>query len=162
MTLSAFMFAALLSAAVMGEESPAPAVDGFDRLIGEWACDGYFVESGRRIVSALTFTRDATTGALIVRHDDSAPNVYHAMEVWTSTRGIAPFRAAVANNGGMRWFHATGWVDGMLTWSRPEGGEPAEQFAYSFQPDGRLQVDWMIARNGAPLTLGDRLSCTKR
>lgn len=161
MTLSAFVFAVMLSAAT-GEEPPAPAADGFDPLLGEWACDGYFVESGRRIVSALAFTRDASTGALIVRHDDSAPNVYHAMEVWTSTRGVAPFRAAVANNGGMRWFHASGWTDGTLTWSRPEEEEPIEQFAYSLQSDGRLQVDWMIARNGAPLTLGDRLTCAKR
>lgn len=149
-------------AIAQGQPASAATPDGFDPLIGEWACEGYFVGSGRKIESVIAFARDASTGALIVRHDDSAPNVYHALEVWTSTRGVAPFRAAVANNGGMRWFHATGWADGTLTWSRPEGGEPVEQFAYSLQPDDRLQIDWMIARNGAPLTLGDRLTCVKR
>lgn len=149
-------------AAAQGQPMSALAPDGFDPLIGGWACAGYFVGSGRRIESALAFTRDAGTGALVVRHDDSAPNVYHALEVWTSTRGAAPFRAAVANDGGMRWFHAAGWTDGTLTWSRPEEGPPVEQFAYSLQPGGQLQVDWLIARNGAPITLGDRLTCRKR
>jgi hypothetical protein len=142
----------------------APALaaeDGFDRLVGRWNCDGYFVKSGKKIASTLDVTRDAATDALIVRHDDTAPSVYHALEVWTSTRGAAPFRAAIANNGGMRWFASDGWTDNSIVWSRSGQGEPEERFAYSIGAQGDLQVDWLIARPGEALALGDRLTCRK-
>ncbi|MFA6113406.1 MAG: hypothetical protein WC729_05425 [Sphingomonas sp.] len=147
--------------AMAGTAGPAGAADGFDRLVGRWSCDGYFVKSGAKIASSLDVTRDPATGALIVRRDDSAPNVYHALEVWTSTRGAAPFRAAIANNGGMRWYVSDGWVDGSIVWSRSGQGEPEERFAYAIGAQGDLQVDWLIARPGEALALGDRLACRK-
>ncbi len=141
----------------------APAGDGFDAMAGGWTCDGYFVKSGKKIASALDIRRDAASRALIVRHDDSAPNIYHALEIWTSTKGAPPFRAAIANEGGMRWYVSAGWIGDTLTWSRPDATKPEEQFAYTLdRVAGTLRIDWLIARDGAAPTLGDRLTCRRR
>ena len=109
MTMRRAALVAMAAAWSVAGAVPALAADGFDPLVGHWSCDGYFVKSGKKIVSTLNVSRDAATAALIVRHDDTAPNVYHAIEVWTSTEGAAPFRAAIANNGGMRWYTSDGW-----------------------------------------------------
>ncbi|QNA85227.1 hypothetical protein G4G27_15390 [Sphingomonas sp. So64.6b] len=141
----------------------APTGDGFDALVGGWTCDGYFVKSGKKIASVLDIRRDAASRALIVRHDDSAPNIYHALEIWTSTKGAPPFRAAIANDSGMRWYVSAGWIGDTLTWSRPDSTKPEEQFVYTLnRVAGTLQIDWLIARDGAAPTLGDRLTCRRR
>jgi len=161
MTMRRAALVAMAAAWSVAGVMPAFAADGFDPLVGHWSCDGYFVKSGKKIVSTLDVSRDAATAALIVRHDDTAANVYHAIEVWTSTQGAAPFRAAIANNGGMRWYTSDGWVDGTIVWSRSGQSEPEERFAYRVDAQGDLVVDWLIARPGEALALGDRLNCRR-
>lgn len=153
--VAGWMMAGTASAQARGD-------DGFDPLVGRWTCDGYFVKSGKKIASLVEISRDAPSRALIVRHDDSAPNVYHALELWTSTAGAAPFRAAIANESGMRWYVSAGWIGDRLAWSRPDGANPEEQFIYILDPAaGTFQIDWLIARNGGTPTLGDRLTCRR-
>jgi hypothetical protein len=153
--------ATLLLGALAAPARLAVRDDGFDRLIGRWSCAGAFVTSGKPIASSIAFARDPSTGALIVRHDDTAPNVYHALEIWTAGQGATPFRAAIANSGGMRWFASEGWSGDRIAWSRSEHGAPQERFVYALAPGGGLRVEWWIARGATPFALGDRLQCRR-
>ena len=139
-------------------QSAVAAADPNAALIGSWDCAGRFA-NGKSIASHLSFARDRATGATLVRHDDVAPMAYHAIETWSMSQ-TGTMRAAVTDQSGMRWFASPGWNDDTLTWSRPDGGVPVEQFAYTLTPTG-LHITWSIARNGNALTIGDTLDCRR-
>lgn len=136
--------------------------DGFGMLEGEWRCEGHFVSSGKKLSSVIGIHMDAATGALVVRHDDRAPGVYHALEIWAANGGRSGFSAAIDDqHSGMRWLQSPGWQGTSLVWTRYEDGNAAEQFAYRILPSGLLNVDWSTSADG-PMSLGDTLTCTKR
>jgi hypothetical protein len=130
------------------------------KFIGNWSCKGNFTSNGAPIAGDLSIQQDERSGALIVRHDDTPPGAYHALEIWMANKGGNGARAAISDKySGMRWFESPGWVGNGVTWTRFEGGIAAEQFAYEFRGDA-MQVQWSIARNGA-MKLGDTLLCRR-
>ncbi len=147
-------------ALLAGATAPA-ATDRFDALAGDWLCKGHFIKSGGPLNARLVIARDIGTGALVVHHDDLPPTTYKSLETWTMLAD-GSFRAAVASAGNMRWYVSPGWQGATLTWSRPEGAAPVEQFAYTLTGPGRLRVDWSIARDGGAMTLGDTIGCVRQ
>lgn len=72
------------------------------------------------------------------------------------------FHSAVIDRfSGLRVFQAPELRDGMLAFGRSEAGVPKEEFRYTLKGAGLLQVDWIIARPGQPLRLGDTLTCAR-
>ena len=146
---------ALIVAAALG--SP------FAGLEGRWRCAGRFVASATPIASNLSITPDPASGALVVRHDDTAPFPYHSLEVWTADPGGGGLHAAVADrSGGLRVFRSPPLQGGVIAFARPEGASPKEEFRYTLKSGDVLQVDWSVARPGQPLQLGDTLTCTRQ
>lgn len=129
---------------------------------GRWRCEGRFITSGKPISSELKMATDPQSGVFIVHHDDTAPMAYHSVEVWTADPNALSFHSAVNDRfSGLRVFQAPELRDGMLTFSRSDGGVPKEEFRYALKGTGLLQVDWSIARAGQPLRLGDTLTCKR-
>ncbi len=135
----------------------------FAPLEGHWSCSGRFVASGAPIVSELTMKTDPVSGVFIVRHDDSAPMPYHSVEIWTADLGGRALHAAVADSfSGLRVFTSPPARDGVLTFGRPDGVDPHEQFRYALTDRRTLQVDWSVAQPDQPLRLADTLTCTRK
>jgi hypothetical protein len=142
--------------------SPASAAPSFDYFIGNWSCEGYFIKSKKPLASDLEFRVDPQTGQLTKRHTDRAPNSYKASESWAVESDGKGYRATIVNPGGMRWYTASGWEGDRLAWKRIGEGEPAEEFVYTRKDRATMVFEWWISRDGAPLALGDTLTCTKR
>jgi hypothetical protein len=148
--------AALLTTGALTAAASAQGAD-LAKFVGHWSCKGSF-SNGAPIAAELAIEADAPSGALIVRHDDVAPNAYHSLEVWMPNRSGAGFRAALSDKfSGMRWLESAGWSGNALTWVRTENGSPVEQFHYEFKAD-TMQVQWSIAKGGA-MKVGDTLTC---
>lgn len=153
LTIGVFGVAAVFTVAV-----PARAAD-LTKFVGFWNCKGTF-SNGAPIAAQLSIQADASSGALIVRHDDVAPGAYHSLEVWMSDKSGVGLRAALSDKySGMRWLQSSGWTGNILTFVRMEDGKPAEQFAYEFKGD-KLQVQWSIAKDGA-MRVGDTIACSR-
>ena len=136
--------------------------DPFGPLEGRWRCSGHLIATGKPLSSEISFRKDLETGALVVRHDDLAPGQYHALELWTPGTAHQTFRATIADSyNGSRWFSSPGWSGRILVWTRYDHQQPAEQFAYEMEGPGALKIDWSVARDKAPMTLGDTLRCTR-
>ena len=154
---TSLLIASLLAAASPEAVAPDPLVyfEGAD-LVGQ------FEPSKKPLASAMAFSRDPDTGALLKRHRDAAPGTYKAAETWSFARVAGGFRATIADGfSGLRWYASPGWEGDRWTWSRQGAGEPGEQFVYIRTGPATMTVDWMISRSGAPLVLGDTLACTK-
>lgn len=145
----------LLAVPIAGWAAESP--DPFGYFVGDWHCSGHFISNGEAISSTLAIIRDERTDAVIVRHDDQAPHSYHALELWTATRTPGRFRASIADKfGGQRWYESEGWSNDSLVWARE-----SERFSYTRKGEGRMTVDWLVAKPGGEFKLGDTLDCAK-
>ncbi|HWW27436.1 MAG TPA: hypothetical protein VNZ85_16250 [Caulobacter sp.] len=153
----------LLIAGLVAVASPEPgAPDPLAYFQGAWTCAGHFEPSKKPLASAMVFSRDPDTGALLKQHRDAAPGTYKATETWSFARLAGGFRATIADGySGQRWYASPGWEGDRWTWSRQGTGEPGEQFVYIRTGPASMTVDWMISRAGGPVVLGDTLACTK-
>src|SRR5580698_9308139 len=114
------------------------------RFVGNWSCKGNLTPNGAPMAADMSIQPDARSGALIVRHDDAAPNTYHALEIWMINKTGSGARAAISDKySAMRWFESPGWAGSTLTWTRLDNGIAAEQFAYQFKGEN-LKVEWSI------------------
>jgi hypothetical protein len=149
----------VLFGASSASADPAPS-EALKPLAGQWRCAGHFASNGKPIASTIRFEWDADAAALIKHHDDTPPNQYHAIELWTFAKA-GGFRAVIADAySGARVFTSAGWVDKTLTFERAEDGKPAERFTYTLTGDRALQVDWSVSRDGITFKLGDTLNCS--
>ena len=141
----------------------APTGADLSYFQGAWTCEGHFVPSMKPVASTMVFSVDPETGATIKHLADKPPGAYRATETWAFSKPAAMFRATISDPySGLRWYASAGWKADVLTWDRASGvGEPSEEFIYRRLADGRMQVDWKIARSGQPLVLGDTLVCSK-
>ena len=134
----------------------------FTPFAGHWRCEGYFVASGKRIGSALSMAVDPESGVFVVHHDDTAPMAYHSIETWTSDPKDASVHAAISDKfSGLRVFRSPAVQNGVLTFSRTEGGAAIEEFRYTLLQSDSLRVDWSVVRTGKPMQLGDTLTCRR-
>ncbi len=153
------MLAFILASAVLATDPPPSPWAYFE---GQWRCEGVFLPSNRPLASDIGFQIDPHSGALVKIHQDRPPGRYAAAETW----GLAPdgksYRAVIASGGGLRWYRSEGWKGDEWVWSRQrDDGEPEEAFAFLRQDPATMVVEWRISRNGAPMTVGDRLTCRK-
>ncbi|HEY2682631.1 MAG TPA: hypothetical protein VGI93_03915 [Steroidobacteraceae bacterium] len=152
--------AAVLIGTLSANASAEPHMQSFQYFVGRWSCAGHFVANGAEIKSTVTFTYDAPTATLSVRHDDLAPNKYHAVELWGAA-GSAYRNTMGDAYSGIRWFRSPGFVGDRLSWTRNDGtGAPAERFTYLRQ-GARMGIEWWIAKPGAGLALGDTSDCRR-
>lgn len=162
MTLGFPLFAAL--AAIPGgaqTSSPPTPAQVFGYFEGDWSCEGYFIRSKKPLASDFSFRFDADTGQLNKRHIDRAPNRFKAYEIWAVLSNNRGLRATIADPSGLRWYKTTGWDGDRLAWERVGEGEPVEQFVYTRKNATTMVFEWWIARDGAPIAMGDTLTCTR-
>jgi len=149
---------ALASVALLADPSPRP----WDYFEGNWSCAGVFLPSNRPLASDISFQVDPRSGALVKSHLDRPPGRYAATETWAQAPDGKTYRASIASSVGMRWYRSDGWKGDEWIWSRlRDKDEPEEAFAFTRLDPDSMVVEWRISRNGAPLTVGDRLACHK-
>ena len=154
------MLAFVLASAAL--QAPAPPPSPWSYFEGNWSCAGVFLPSNRPLASDMGFQVDPHGGALVKTHQDRAPGRYAATETWGAAPDGKTYRAVIAASGGLRWYRSDGWKGDEWTWSRlRDDSEPEEAFAYIRQDAATMVVEWRISRNGAPMTVGDRLTCRK-
>ena len=152
--MSLLLVAALSVAAV-------PSSDGLDRLVGQWACSGHFIQSQRPLAASITAARDPGTGALVLHHDDASGGRYRSLEVWSVSTRMPGMRASISDPSGMRWLQSPGWNGNRLDWDHLEGGSTVERFSYTLTGQDVMQIDWSRAQGAHTLTLGDTLTCER-
>jgi hypothetical protein len=140
-----------------------PSITALHGYIGKWSCNGEFPTSGKKIFSAIEFEPDLGGMALVKHHDDQRSTVnYHAIETWVYDSKQAHLVAGVVDNfGGVRTFYSDGIHDGTLTWTLQGTDQPMQKFIYTHIDDTHFRLDWMMARPGKGLVVGDTLTCAR-
>jgi hypothetical protein len=137
--------------------------DAMAYFAGRWRCSGHFEPSMKPLASMMEFSADLDADIMIKHHRDQPPGQYVADEFWGYARGAGVFRATIADtSNGVRWYVSRGWEGDKWIWSRERvSGEPPERFDYTKVSDDRMQVEWWRSRAGAPLAVGDMLTCDR-
>lgn len=150
-----FLIAAL--SAQQGDLEPHNEPSIITALAGTWQCSGKFVRSGRPIASAIRIELGGPARTLLVRHDDRAPNDYHALELWSFGGGTG--RATIADGTDMRWFDLVA-TSTTVTLDRKDAKGAVESFAYKLVDD-HLAVEWRHRDATGALVVGDTLDCSR-
>jgi hypothetical protein len=141
--------------------TPAPMHD-MRYFVGHWDCAGRFPSSGRKIASTMRFRMDLDGRALVKHHADKPPAGYQAIEAWAYDARDHRFQATVLDNGGgARTMLSEGWHGDTLVWTVRSPKKPTQQFVYVRLDDSHFRLDWMIARHGNALAVGDTLACRR-
>jgi len=141
-------------------------IESMAGLQGQWSCGGVFPSSGKHIASEIVFAPDLENAWLLVRHDDTPPNMFHSSEYWGFDSGKKQFVAFVFDNfGGARKFTSSGWMNDELIWA----GEASttrpptiERFVYKKDGPDQLMVNWEVKKGTADWRVGDSLTCKRR
>jgi hypothetical protein len=130
---------------------------------GTWGCKGSFPATGKTIESRITFTPDLDGAWLAVRHDDTPPNKFHALELWGWDAKKSELTATIFDNyGGARHFTSPGWQDQSLTWNADVASgatSPSERFVFRKDSASQFTVNWEVNRDNA-WKVGDTITCT--
>lgn len=130
-------------------------------FVGKWDCNGKFASNGKLISATIIFDWSEATETLLVRHDDRIPSVYHAIEMWGPSKS-GELRNSIADAySGIRWFTSDGVAESRLSWTRKESGS-VERFTYIQKDENTMQVDWLVAKTGGHMVLGDSLICVRQ
>ncbi len=143
---------------------PAPNAGRIAMLsyfVGSWSCKGEFPSTGRKIASTLRFESDLGNTILVKHHDDVAPGMYHALEVWVPNSQGALTDTISDNFGGVRTFRTAGWNNDELTWTGDSAVKPTQEFVYRRADDNEFVLDWRVARDGTTFITGDTLTCSR-
>jgi hypothetical protein len=133
----------------------------FEYFSGHWDCAGHFA-NGAAIKSTIAFAWQESTQTLHVQHDDLAPNPYHAVEMWGLSKAAKEYRSTIGDSySGIRWLTSPGWTGDSLSWTRADKGKPAERFTYTRKSESQMTVEWLAAKSGGELALGDTLDCIR-
>jgi len=111
----------MAAVAMMIEKPPSglkPELAGLSFFEGSWDCNGKFLKNDKKISSDMTFRPDLEGSWLMLRHDDRAPNQFHAVEFWGFDKPSDRFVAVVTDNfGSVRMFTSPGWQQDRLEWT---------------------------------------------
>jgi hypothetical protein len=157
------LFAAMsLLAAALPLRAAEPGPASFEYFVGRWDCAGHFTANGVAIKSTIAFAWQESTQTLHVQHDDLAPNQYHAVEMWGSSKAANDYRSTIGDsNSGIRWLTSPGWIGDSLSWTRFDASKPAERFTYNRKGPSQMTVEWFVARPSGQFVLGDSLDCNR-
>ena len=140
-------------------------IESMAGLQGQWSCGGVFPSSGKHIASEIVFAPDLENSWLMVRHDDTPPNIFHSSEYWGFDSVKKQFVAFVFDNfGGARKFTSSGWMNDELIWAgEASTTSPAtiERFIYKKDGPGQLIVNWEVKKGPADWRVGDSLTCKR-
>jgi len=143
-------------------QAPAPDTESLKYFAGAWHCEGHFISNGAAIASTISAEWNEAAHALTVHHDDSAPNAYHAIELWAAAKEPGEYRSSIVDAySGMRWFASPGWSGQALSWTRSDKGQPVERFVYSRTGPSSMTVDWLVSRDHVNFAVGDTLNCQR-
>ncbi len=143
-------------------QTQTPDTQALQSLTGTWHCAGHFVSNGASISSTIAFEWNEAAHALLVHHDDTAPNSYHAIELWAASKEAGEYRNSIVDAySGMRWFTSPGLAGTALSWTRMDQGQAKERFVYSRTGPASMTVDWLVAKDHVNLVLGDTLECQR-
>jgi hypothetical protein len=131
----------------------------FAYFTGHWHCTGAFA-SGKPIASSATFTPDLENHWLQYRHDDEAPNRYHALSLWGIDTHTNRLVSVIHDNfGGVRFFMSSGWDGQRVVF---DNDADHSRFIYAVDSPTAFRMRYEVSRDSARTwTLGDSLRCVK-
>jgi hypothetical protein len=131
----------------------------FAYFTGHWRCAGAFA-SGKPIASDMVFTPELEDHWLQYRHDDQAPNRYHALSLWgIDARTHALVSVVHDNFGGVRTFASSGW-DGQRVVFDDDADHA--RFSYTVDTPTAFRMRYEASRDsGRTWALGDSLRCVR-
>lgn len=140
-------------------------IESFAGLEGQWACEGVFPSSEKRLISTILFAPSLEGMWLSVRHDDLPPNKFHAVEYWGFDSSEKQFVAFVFDNfGGARKFTSSGWASDRFIWlgeASRTSPVTVQRFAYKRHNPNQLLVSWEVKKGTADWAVGDTLTCKR-
>jgi hypothetical protein len=161
--LAVVLAAASASAAQqMPRGAPIPAAMA-QFFAGSWSCRGNFA-NGKPLAATESFRLVLDGHALEFRHDDTPPQSFHALAIWTVDRASGQLVDFMQDNsGGVRLLVGKGWRQGQLTLTDTPilGHAPfAERFRFVRRDANNYTVSWEVQRGGA-WRLGDTSQCQR-
>jgi hypothetical protein len=108
-------------------------------FLGTWTGEGAF-SNGRPIQADVSFQPELDAHWIGYRHDDKAPNQYHALSMWGYDKEKKSLVGHTFDNfGGSREFTSTGWDGEKLAWvneSEVKGAKVKTRFLFErINPD---------------------------
>lgn len=131
---------------------------------GRWSCAGKFVQNGKPIASTQVFTADLAGNWLAMRHDDTHPDIFHALELWGYDKNSKAFNGYVFDNfSGIRHYTSPGWKGDRLIWTNAgPAASAANRFVFERNGNARYQVTYAVNPKGKQWAVVDTLSCRKQ
>lgn len=157
------LLTALSLSHVVHAAQPHAPIESLKYFEGAWTCSGVFPASGKTIASTMRYESDLKGSALIKHHDDTQPDLYHAIEAWGYDAQAKRFNATVLDNfGGARRFSSEGWNGNEMSWASAADVTPIQRFVYDRLDNQRYRVDWMVAKGDNNFVVGDTLTCQRK
>jgi hypothetical protein len=162
-TALVFSMAALSNVSAAAVEQPSESMQSLSYFVDHWMCVGVFSASGKTITSTMRFDKDLQGRALLKHHDDTMPDLYHAIEIWGYDAQAKRFNATVLDNfGGARRFSSEGWKRNELVWSPAIDVTPVQSFIYTRLDERRYRIDWVVANANHGFAIDDTLTCKRQ
>lgn len=142
----------------------APAMQSLSFFEGRWNCAGKFVRNGKPIASTQAFTVELAGNWLAMRHDDTHPDIFHALELWGYDKTSKVFNGYFFDNSSsIRHYTSPGWAGNRLVWTNagPATG-PIDRFVFERNGSAQYQVTYAVSRKNNPWAVVDALSCQKQ
>jgi hypothetical protein len=169
----ALLFVALaISQKTKAQTSSAPAAPSLKPelaplsfFIGQWSCEGEFINSKKAITSRIAVTPDLDGAWLLFRWDDNPPNRFHALELWGYDKNSKQFANFAHDNfGGARLFNSPGWDGDTFTWTGDALASPPildQRFVIERKTPSSFVISWQTRKPDADWNTGDRLACSR-
>jgi|HubBroStandDraft_5_1064220.scaffolds.fasta_scaffold190367_2 hypothetical protein len=172
MRLGLIAAAAVLSSnlgAALADEAPTapaatplqPVLQPLAYLIGKRSCAGTFLKSGKAITSSETISPELSGHWLVLRHEDTPPFRFDAVEMWGYDPQKQRFVAYMYDSsGGVRQYDSPGWNGDSFTWTdiNTSAGK-RDRFVFEKHPDSAYQFTYETSADGVTWTAGDSLLC---
>jgi hypothetical protein len=141
-----------------------PALAPLAGFIGSRRCAGTFLKSGKAITSSETVAAELSGYWLTLRHTDTPPFPFQALELWGYDDKAGHFVAYIYDNfGGVREFASPGWDGDSFTWTDVDTSMPKrDRFVFERQPAGGYRFTYEVSGDGVTWTGVDRLTCAAR
>lgn len=143
-----------------------PELAGLSFFEGSWDCNGKFLKNDKKISSDMTFQPDLEGAWLMLRHDDRAPNQFHAVESWGFDKTTNRFVAVVTDNfGSVRMFTSLGWQQDRLEWTGDlltSDRKANQRFLFERKGSREFVMTFELSKEHGDWLPIDTLTCAKK
>lgn len=165
-TLAAVLITGNSSGFAAESNDPQTLYKLFDKLQGQWTCEGAFA-NGKALAANITISTQYDGKILFYRHEDLPPNTYKAIGQWaydkTQKMMVALHDQVIGSDTYVAGYVAESWTDTKLTFNAKALWDPLwaeNRFTYEITGANKMTMVWDKFKDDK-WQMGDYLNCAK-